>query len=131
MTTQHCTLVTVRRSALLTALLLASPIVATAHQASDTSGSIAGMLDMYSPTGVDQDLPKKAFSVLPAAAATSAPVETKQKNAVVESVSSMETVHGMSGSAPGTATDMSHQTMPAMSHESTSHMDTMAGSSMT
>jgi copper resistance protein B len=107
---RHFTSATLRHSALLTALLLALPLVATAQHAPATSSSAAAM-DIGSMSGMDHSsLPGMAMPASPASAAKPVATKTKKKKPAVKPASTSKTMSAMP--------NMDHGAMPGMDHPS-------------
>jgi copper resistance protein B len=118
---RHVTSATYRRSALLTVLLLAWPLFATAQHAPGASSSRAATMEMGSMSGMDHgsmdhSMPGVATPASPATAAK--PVATKpgKKKPAMASAALAKSMSGRSDMDHGEMSGMDHQAMPGMDH---------------
>lgn len=126
---RHVTSATLHRSALLTALLLALPLIAPAQQAPAASSSSAATMDMGAMPGMDHGSMDHGMHGMTKPVATK-PKKKKKEKAAVKPASPAKTVSDMPEMDHGAMSGMDRQAMPGMSHEAAQHTDSMAGMTM-
>ncbi len=118
---RHFTSATLHRSALLRALLLAWPLVATAQHAPAAS-SCAAAMDVGSMSGMDHrgmdhdSMPGMAMPASLATAAKPVATKTKKKEPAVKPASPAKTMSGMPNMDHHAMSGMDHHAMPGTDH---------------
>ncbi len=132
---RHFTSAIFRRSTLLTAVLLAVPLVAAAQHVLATSSTRVAPMDMGSMSGMDHSMSSMAMPASPATAAKSVATRLEKRKPAVKPISPTKAISGVSGAdhsamsgmddppppaSSGHAPSVGHGTLSDMGHDSMS-----------